>query len=64
MKKRTLKRTSIILVLVVLFYVGGNAQALSQLTIHLPVIVNETPEPQMTSVERQPIKNPSARKNH
>jgi hypothetical protein len=44
MKKRTLLRYSIVLVLVLLIIVGGNAQALSQLTVYLPIVVNETPE--------------------
>ena len=44
MKKRTLLRSSIGLAFVLIFIIGGNAQALSQLTIYLPFVVNETPE--------------------
>lgn len=64
MKKRTLFRSSIVLTLALLIIIGGNALALSQLSIYLPMVLNETTEPPMTSVERQPKKNPSARKNH
>lgn len=44
MKKRTLLRFSIVFALVLFFLIGGNAQALTQLTVYLPASVNEYPE--------------------
>lgn len=44
MKKRTLLRFSIVVALALLIIIGGNVQALSQLTIYLPFVVKETLE--------------------
>ena len=44
MKKRTLLRSSILIVLAVLVIVGGNAKAFNQLTLYLPVVIDGTSE--------------------
>ena len=48
MKKRNILRSIILVVVIVLLVVGGNASAINQLTIYLPLVVNgtaETPSP-------------------
>ena len=44
MKKRTLLRSSILIVLAVFLIVGGNAKAFNQLTLYLPIVVDGTEE--------------------
>jgi hypothetical protein len=44
MKKRTLVRSSILIVLAILLVVGGNAKAFNQLTLYLPLVIDGTSE--------------------
>ena len=57
MKKRTLLRSIILVAVIVLLVVGGNASGINQLTIYLPLVVSglvETPAPAPTPTQEPP----------
>lgn len=62
MRKRTILRASIVLALIFLIIVGGNAQALGSLYTFLPIVVNgitESPSPTTPPPNNNQAPNPS-----